>query len=233
MHRFHNDIKRKYLDKYSKSPVKLLDLASGRGGDLKKWGDNKNIIQVDGYDINELSVAEAKERKKSLKIKKQIKFEVKDLSKDRLRCYNKFDLITSFFAFHYFFKNRKTINTIFGSIYNCSAPGTVIILTLFDGELIMTLPEEYSTNLFSINRISNKAISVKLNNSILEKTEIESIVTKQDLIDQFEKINFKLVESVPFYLIKSDKYKLTPEESVYSDLNVVYVFRKQLDPVYV
>ena len=231
MNIFHNDIKRNYINKYSKTPVKLLDLASGRGGDLKKWCSNKNIIKVQGFDINPVSVAEANNRKRKLQVKKPINFEVKDLSQERLRCSMKFQLITSMFAFHYFFKNRKTINTIFGSIYNCSEPGTVVILTLFNGELINTLPEQYDTDLFSIHRVSPKAISVKLNGTILDTPEIESVVTKEELIDQFNKINFSLVEAKPFYSFNSEKYHLTPEESVYSDLNIVYVFRKNTDKI--
>jgi cyclopropane fatty-acyl-phospholipid synthase-like methyltransferase len=203
MHKFHNDIKREYLKKYSKSNSNLLDLASGRGGDLQKWNSNKNIISVTGYDINEDSVSEAKIRRKNLKSKKDIQFIVKDLSKFKLFCKNKYKIVTSFFAFHYFFKNRRTIDTIFSSISNCT-----------------------ETGLFSINRTNEKSISVTLKNSILSKPEIEYLVSKQQLVDNFEKIGFSIVEYTPFYTIENSKYKLTSEEQMYSDLNVIVVFKR-------
>jgi ubiquinone/menaquinone biosynthesis C-methylase UbiE len=226
MHKFHNDIKREYLKKYSKSNSNLLDLASGRGGDLQKWNSNKNIISVTGYDINEDSVSEAKIRRKNLKSKKDIQFIVKDLSKFKLFCKNKYKIVTSFFAFHYFFKNRRTIDTIFSSISNCTEPGSVVILALFDGDLVKTLPEFFETGLFSINRTNEKSISVTLKNSILSKPEIEYLVSKQQLVDNFEKIGFSIVEYTPFYTIENSKYKLTSEEQMYSDLNVIVVFKR-------
>jgi hypothetical protein len=219
-------VKRKYLQKYSKSNSNLLDLASGRGGDLQKWDTNKNIISVTGYDINENSIAEAKIRRKNLKSKKDIKFSVKDLSKFKLFCKNKYEIVTSFFAFHYFFKNRRTIDTIFSSISNCAEIGSVVILTLFDGELVKSLPSFFETNTFSIDRINEKSISVTLKNSILSNPEIEFLVSKQQLIDNFEKIGFSLVEYTPFYNIDSTKFKLSPEEQLYSDLNVITVFKR-------
>ena len=66
--KFHNYIKRKFINKYS--GTKLLDLASGKSGDLLKWRDNPKIKNVVGYDINSESIKEGKRRYRTLKNKK-------------------------------------------------------------------------------------------------------------------------------------------------------------------
>ena len=105
MRKFHNQIKLRYLDDYVTEPSRLLDLASGKGGDIHKWNNNKNIISVDGYDINEESVKESIRRRNAARIKKRMTFKVLDLGKNTLSCKDKYDVITSMFAFHYFFTN--------------------------------------------------------------------------------------------------------------------------------
>ena len=89
MRQYHNSIKRQYIHKYTqegKTNVKLLDLACGKGGDLRKWIDSKYIALVRGFDINSDSINEAKRRLAGLKYGKgkDITFNTGDLSKEVL-----------------------------------------------------------------------------------------------------------------------------------------------------
>ena len=52
MRKFHNFIKKIYIDKSSEPETRLLDIACGKGGDIYKWLTNKNIVSVKGFDIN-------------------------------------------------------------------------------------------------------------------------------------------------------------------------------------
>jgi ubiquinone/menaquinone biosynthesis C-methylase UbiE len=236
LHKFHNFIKKIFIDKYCNvTGSRVLDLCSGRGGDIFKWLSNKNISYVRGYDINPDSVKEAKKRLKGYSHfkKKPISFKVLDLSEVSLKFDKKFDVITSFFAFHYFFKNYKSINTVLKTIRDSSKSGTVLILTLFDGNLISTLPEVLETELFRINKDSKgtkgslgRAVDVTLNNSILAVPEKEFVVEPELLQKYLKKIDFELVETKAFYEIKNKKFALNESEQLFSDLNRVYVFRK-------
>lgn len=231
MNQYHNKIKKIYIDKTAGE--NLLDLACGRGGDLRKWKDNKNIKYVLGYDINRGSIEEAKTRLKSLNFpkSKKVSFKELDLSANVLNCKTKFDTITSFFAFHYFFKNKTALKSITSSINNCSKPGTKLVLALFDGDLINALPDETIYKNWSITKKAKKSgifgneILVYLKKTILDIPEIEYIVPNKVLIEELKKINFELVESNPFAEVLSNN-SLTPEERRFSELNRVYVFEK-------
>ena len=52
MRRYHNKIKENLYNTYCKNSNNILELCSGRGGDLHKWIAN-NIQNVVGYDINQ------------------------------------------------------------------------------------------------------------------------------------------------------------------------------------
>ena len=61
MRRFHNKIKEQLYNKYCKNTNWLLELCSGKGGDMHKWTFN-NIKNVHGYDISERNITECKRR---------------------------------------------------------------------------------------------------------------------------------------------------------------------------
>lgn len=232
MNQYHNKIKKLYIDNLAEE--RLLDLACGRGGDLRKWKDNKKIKFVLGYDINEESIKEAKTRLKGLKFpkSKQVFFKTLDLSANILKCKTNFDTITSFFAFHYFFKNKSSLKNILESIDNCSTTGTKLVLALFDGDKIDSLPNETVYKNWSITKQAKKSgnfgneILVYLKKTILDKPEIEYIVRSKVLEEELLKINFVLVESKPFAEVLSNK-KLTESERKFSELNRIYVFQKK------
>ena len=69
-------------------------------------------------------------------------------------------------------------------------------------------------------------IEVFLGDSVLDVPEIEYIVEPDLLVNYLKTINFALVESKPFYEIKSKKFNLSVSEKLFSDLNRVFVFKK-------
>ena len=56
--RYHNDIKRAMTARFARGAPKVLDLASGRGGDLAKWAD-QGVGYVLGLDISPGACEEA------------------------------------------------------------------------------------------------------------------------------------------------------------------------------
>lgn len=230
MRKFHNQIKLKYLTDYIIDKTKLLDLASGKGGDILKWNNNKMIVSVDGYDINEESVKEAIRRRKISKIKKRMTFKVVDLSSKSLDCLEKYEVITSMFAFHYFFKSKESLNTIFKTIDNCSKKGTIIIMTLFDGNRVEDIESKnFYLHTFKDNdkrRNTGNKLEVFIKESVLDKPEIEYIVDPKFLISIMKKHHFNLVEKKDFEELYNDSFKLNSEEQRLSFLNTVYVFKR-------
>lgn len=244
MRQYHNSIKRQYIHKYTKAPtknVKLLDLACGKGGDLRKWIDSKSISLVRGFDINSDSISEAKRRLAGLKSGKgkDITFNTSDLSKEVLHCKTKFDVITCFFAFHYFFKNKSSLDTILTSIKNCSKKGTVIILTLLDGDLVRNMKTDNfyikidnsvtvspSGSDTSKNKVYGRELEVYIKSSVLDTPEIEYIVEPNTLIERMNSINFDLIDTKLFSQFNYSKFGLSKDEKMYSFINRVFVFKK-------
>lgn len=242
MRRFHNFVKRQLYDKYTKNINKLLDLACGKGGDLDKWISN-NINSVIGYDIDENSIIEAKRRVNEYKLPKKtdIQLYVKDLSKDIIEGNNDYDVITSMFAFHYFFENQDTFNNIIKSINNNLKDNGYFICTLFDGDSIQkilnnnyyTLKDnddiKFHINLYEPlnNNIFGNKIQVYLKDTVLNKPMDEYLVYFQSFLNLMNSHGYKLEESKMFNEIYINKqHKLNNIEKQVSFLNRYLVFKK-------
>jgi SAM-dependent methyltransferase len=216
LRRFHNFIKRKYIDKYKSKSV--LDLAVGKGGDLGKYNDSGFSI-VHGYDIDIPSIKEAKQRADMISKKQgnniEITLEVKDLIKNSIPSGKiKFDLIVTNFAFHYFYKSLPTyIKTVTNNLKN----GGHLILSFFKGEKLI----ETKNNLYEIKKISTDKVSVWMKDSVLNKPTVEYIVDVNSVIKKFKKFGLLLVENVEFK-------ELYPEWQKYTSKNILSVEEKKL-----
>lgn len=234
MRRFHNDIKRTLINKYAKNVNRLLDLACGKGGDIQKWRDNK-IKYIVGYDINEKSILEGKNRLKEFNMEKNVKLDIKNLSIEILYGNNDFDVVTCMFAFHYFFENDNTFNTIISSIENNLKQNGYFLGTFFDGNCVRNYNNKHLDH-FKLeikndtpdNLFGNK-VSVQLKETVLNECTDEYIVDFNKLKIELEKRGFKLIETKLFsdiYKEKQHKFPLNEIEKDVSFLNRFFVFQK-------
>lgn len=245
MRKFHNTIKRQLYDKYTKNISKLLDLACGKGGDLDKWVSN-NIGHVIGYDINEKSIIEARRRVKEYRFPKRTEVEVyvKDLSKNIIEGNKDCDVVTSMFAFHYFFETKDTFDVIMKSIDNNLKDGGYFIGTMFDGESIKRVLQDGFYTLkdgddikFNIeayrplndNPFGNK-IGVYLKETVLDEPMDEYVVYFDKFVDIMKSRGYMLEESKMFGDIDLDKSRLNNIEKSVSYLNRYFVFKRQAAP---
>lgn len=246
MRRYHNAVKRDLYNKYTLNISKLLDLACGKGGDLDKWISN-NIKDVIGYDIDEKSIMEAKRRIKERKDEKGTKVNVyvKDLSKDIIEGNKDCDVITSMFAFHYFFKSLDTFNVIMKSIDNNLKIGGYFIGTIFDGESVRNalkkgdyiLEDSKSKDVkFMIksygvesqqNDLFGNRINVYLKDTVLDVPMDEYIVDFDKFVDVMKMHGYELIETKMFNELNLDgKNRLNDIELSVSNLNRFFVFKR-------
>lgn len=233
MRKFHNDIKRKLYNDYTKPGDALLDLACGKGGDLNKWVQCK-LSKVSGYDIDTESINESHKRYNIYKNKLQFNSGVLDLSKNVISGNKDYNVISSMFAFHYFFENQDTFEIIMTTIKNNLKIGGYFIGTIFDGDTINELlPEPSSiytlktneTIDFQLSRLSNHSISVHLRETVLDKPMVEYIVPVNHFKELMEKNGFELIETTMFGDYPS-KYTLNYNETNISYLNRTFVFQR-------
>jgi SAM-dependent methyltransferase len=251
MRRYHNAVKRDLYNKYTLNINKLLDLACGKGGDLDKWISN-NIKNVIGYDIDEKSIMEAKRRinKREDEDVTKVDVYVKDLSKDIIEGNKDCDVITSMFAFHYFFKSLDTFNVIMKSIDNNLKIGGYFIGTIFDGESVIKVLKNGDYILkdaktqdikFMIkgygeskeNDLFGNRINVYLKDTVLDKPMDEYIVDFDKFVDIMKKRGYELIETKMFNELNLyGKDKLNDIELSVSNLNRFFVFKRNMQSDY-
>ena len=180
MRSFHNWIKSGIIKKYSPGKTRLLDLASGKGGDIFKWVRN-DIKFVRGYDIDNDSVIESQKRFSKLKrADLDYKFSQKDLSHELVKLSAKVDIVSCFFALHYFFKDAKSFDNIVKNISQNLKSGGYFIMAAFSDENLRKINYTIDSSKIKVFPIEQKSIygnsiSVWIEDTVGDKPTIEYV----------------------------------------------------------
>ena len=252
MNKFHNYVKRYLYNKYSKKSF-VLELAGGRGGDLFKLIENHvkfvTFIDYDSYALNE-----AKKRYNEFFKKTNNNLEIEffkgdareDLTKNIRK--NMYDLVNIHFAIHYMMSNLNTIENIFKNVDYGLKNNGFFIFSSMDGNKVNNLFNEYKIN-------NNETLHLKKNNKIVFKlkklfpnnnldkfgqkievfvetigSNIENLTNFEFLINFFKKRNYIVLQDKNFSLLRENflsKYKLSPIEIQFSNLNRFVVLQKK------
>ncbi|CAB3408139.1 unnamed protein product [Caenorhabditis bovis] len=123
---------------------RILDIACGKGGDLRKWdiAKAKEVVMVD---IADVSIEQAKERYGQMQGYKQhlfrAEFHVADCTKTEIKSLitsqEQFDLTSCQFAMHYSFVDEQSARTFLKNAVEMLKPGGIFIGTLPDADRIM------------------------------------------------------------------------------------------------
>ena len=155
LRKFHNNIKSTLITNIKKyysietnlNKFSLLDIAVGRGGDLKKWEFAK-INNVTGFDASYESIYStdpnnpgAIERLKNNKLNKnfKVKYFVGDATSGTIKFPYQFDFVSCQFALHYFFKDEKSIRNVLKLVSNSLKKGGYFYGTTVDSERLLKL----------------------------------------------------------------------------------------------
>ena len=159
--KFHNQyVKTKLIESVSVSKTsrfkgELLDLSSGKGGDLPKWKRAK-FKKVIGLDIDKEGIRYAMEFYKTYPKPKPNVYYVwadssklifpkqeagmDDMNKLRLAEYipkkESFDVVSSQFSLHYFFESKKKLENLLQNVSDNLKKGGYYIGTCFDGKRV-------------------------------------------------------------------------------------------------
>ncbi|KAK6729832.1 hypothetical protein RB195_006719 [Necator americanus] len=123
---------------------RVLDLACGKGGDLRKW-KIANVDSVVMADVAEVSLSQAKERYNEMAERERGLFPAefvhsdccKDNLKSQITSHPEFDLISCQFALHYSFIDEQSARTFLRNATETLRPGGFLIGTLPDAERIV------------------------------------------------------------------------------------------------
>lgn len=141
---FNNALKFMLVDKYTQKGDVVLELACGKGGDLRKYGV-ADISQFIGIDISNASVQEAHKRYRSMK---NLSFQVILITADCFgeslgpavesfpECRFPCDVVSCQFAFHYAFESEQKARRALLNVSKSLKVGGHFIGTIPDSEFI-------------------------------------------------------------------------------------------------
>ncbi|RKP21400.1 mRNA capping enzyme, large subunit, partial [Rozella allomycis CSF55] len=200
---FNNWIKSILIHKYARRGDRVLDLACGRGGDLKKWSF-RNISLWVGVDLSAKSVQEATSRYESMRRKPfDAKFRACDAFSVRITPAF-FDTVSCQFSLHYAFKSEESARQCMKNISYVMLPGGHFIGTIPNAEEIM---------------IRRKAEGNSFGNEYFKITFADEEEEKKEFGCEYTFNLKEAVESVPEYLV----YKETLERIAREEgLELVY-----------
>jgi hypothetical protein len=253
MRRFHSEIKTNLYQKYIQKNSNILDLACGKGQDIKKFMNCKPkvCIMLD-YDNNALfeaydsAIKRYKNISKSYESKYEFKFGLHDISKNinsklkELEFQDGFDIITCNFAIQFILESGTKFKSFIKNITNNLNSNGKFIITHFNSNIvfemlnkkdIIEIKDDDETKVFTIKKLySNKKllkygqkISVDINSIGCHD---EYLVNFENLVEELEKNNIKLIENCNFSDIET-KINLNEYEKRFSYLNMYSVFEKQ------
>ncbi|XP_064611079.1 mRNA cap guanine-N7 methyltransferase-like [Liolophura sinensis] len=142
--------------------ISVLDLCSGKGGDLRKW-EKGRIKKLICADIAQTSVEQAKDRYIELVQRNNsnrypqnlfsAEFIAADCSKVRLKDVypdplTQFDLVSCQFSFHYCFESYQQADIMLRNACECLCPGGYFIGTTPNAQEIMRRLKDSNSNTF-------------------------------------------------------------------------------------
>jgi mRNA (guanine-N7-)-methyltransferase len=249
MRQFHNMIKYNLLDKIKyKLETKrsyLLDIGSGRGGDINKW-DSLDIHNVIAVDINKFAVFEARDRYHKLQLQRNYNFFVTPMNYTIGRSLYSigkhtimFNVISCQFALHYFFGNINVIETFFKDISQKIVKDGYFIGTIVDGDSVMTLLNNHNSYENTAIRIQKFFDGPKYIGDFIKYALAgtlyfgEDLVSNEYLIFKSKLIHFAKKNDLELVSYKKfEDYDFAIKDSISSDyktasyLNASFIFRK-------
>lgn len=161
--KFHNQIKSDLYTDVRKLSTggKLLEIGSGRAGDIHKWRANK-YNEVVGIEYSSENIKHAEKRLSAMKKNKKLaktlgkitfihgdfnepiypdyQFAISEANKlkakDELVAKYSFDVVSCQFALHYFFKSKETVRQMIENVSDSLKKGGYFIGTAFDGKRV-------------------------------------------------------------------------------------------------
>ncbi len=235
MRRCHNMIKERMLKEFA-AGGSLLDIGSGRGGDLAKW-KKLNIGEVYIVEPDKEVIEEIKRRNNN--INADIEIINKGFEDVREEIPRQVDNIAAFFSLTFFGKDEQMFENLINNINQNLKPGGYLIGIVLDGEKVHKLvsEKEYDTDAFSFKRKSKWSRSNKFGNKLettindptsMVKGVEEYLFPFEEFRDRLKAVGINVYEPSKYgesFLDKNIK-SLPKAAQIFSGLNRMFVFKK-------
>lgn len=226
MRKYHNKIKEYLYNKYTKDCEYLLELCSGKGGDMHKWLYN-NIGNVVGYDISDKNIGECRRRILSSQTNQNSSYNFYQMD----LCQNEgstiiqsnnpdgFDNICCHFGVHYFFNSQNSFgnlirilktslhdnghfivtfmdNSALNELYNNCGVDNGVVYKEKNDQIVYYMKRDMKYD--SQNSFGNGLRIILNGNNILTEGSNEYIIDYSQFVNAMNENGFKLIESELF-----------------------------------
>lgn len=226
MRKFHNKIKHHLLQKFTKPRSTILDIGSGRGGDIKKW----KILNLDVFSIEPDSenIEELKKRLKFYNFESTIiNAGGEDLEIIKKQLTKKVDVICVFFSLTFFDDEKQ--KQFLETIKNFLNYGGYIIGIVLDGEKVKnTVKQKLENNSFSLTISNDKLITNINDETSMVKNVHETLFDFNKFKNLLETENIKLDENYKSNFIDKNIDVLPKDSQIFSSFNRIFVFKREI-----
>lgn len=241
--KFNNWIKAVLITISARQGDKVLDLGSGKGGDLSKWCKQR-VGLLTCVDISKQSLDEAKRRFESMtwcKINAEF-IQANPYTKEFLTG-KSYDLISSQYSFHYAFDTDEHISTALTNINNNLKNGGKFICTVPNSRKILELRDKYGqtfgNKFYKIKFTSDNSYLFTLSDCINNCEEY--LINIENLVVKFKELGIiseGVYTGTQFFNMYNKKFKylldkmevnpsLSDQEIEVVDLYLVLIFTKK------
>lgn len=228
--KYHNEIKAQLINKVVNNKI-VLDLGSGRGGDIQKYIHSKAKF-VTFVEPSEENITELKSRlsKSVLKNKSEVFLSPGESFQQEKE--TKYDVISLFYMLTFFFSDEDKLQQLINVISNQSKENTYIIGTTANGNKMFQLLKETPTvieNCYTIESVNVKeenafgqSIIIDLKSTKTATYQKEYLVFKKLLIEYMNKASFSCI----FFKNSEPQSYLSESENKLSQLYAEFMFQK-------
>jgi ubiquinone/menaquinone biosynthesis C-methylase UbiE len=239
LRKYHNIIKREMIVRLG-SNLTVLDIGSGRGGDIHKYkAQNIKIYAVDPNDDN---LNEMKKRVKDIGYGENVTFISaggEETNKIAKYVEEEVDVVTSFFSLTFFFKNKKMVEQLIQTVDRFLKDDGYFIGTTMDGNNtyeLMLGQDSITTDYYEIIKKYHddgkigfeKQIQIDMKGTIVS-SQTEYLVDFKKFVRLLAKKNIYLISTSMFDPDEEAPY-LSDEQKALSGLYRKFVFQKGLEP---
>jgi SAM-dependent methyltransferase len=230
MRKFHNIYKTEILNTLKRRGVgRVLDLGSGRGGDVNKWARNMfKVFAVEPsleYITGKDGLMDRLEAHSHTDMVSVVHAKAEELEKIKDSVGNsRIDLISMFNSLTFFYDTDDHVDQLIRTIKEFSSKGTYFIAMAVDGKRIDKMLGTrgfFKSNNLSIKKLEGRAISVTINVPMVPPNQLEFLVDFDDFIFRMRKEGFRLEHSE--YMDTNDF--LSPMEFLYSSATRIVIFK--------
>jgi SAM-dependent methyltransferase len=234
--KYANNIKRDMIKKYCKDKI-VLDLGSGRGGDLPKYfSDKKNNLQLFAVEPCKNNLDEFKKRltEYSDEVKKNVKiintcaqntgFILQEMTTDKA------DIVASFLSLSFFFSDDINLDQFLDTVEAALKNNGFFIGLTIDGEATKKLLENKPDKTFNftggfMKLNDDDSVIITLEGTIVGENQLEWLVDFKKLTEKLSERNIQ-IESTEMLLPQPN---FSIDENEYISLYRKFTFRKFID----